>query len=602
MAGFYYDSLMNISPLNASTTDLASAANGKMQFMTTKIAEGTDKSVAAELTVGGKNVRAPQSIFRDEMTVNCRSLKSIASPLTEENKSDEEIMSDFYTNYSDYLACMKANDEFKEFLKKRNNPTVENIIDTYNGKSNSLDPYGLASYRLQDFIFCSDYGKITNNRLITLRRYTMPTTDMMFGLGINADKINELNQYPKRHRAIATACTYINDTNKLSELLSMTFGMNWEERKSEIQTMQDPNGPMDKQFTKWFSNIPKVGDLVGKYPKAADVIARGVVDTMTGVDATEQKYNAKNRLKDLFYQNYRDQIGPQNRIDSVQWRMPGITFNHDIKLTFKYDIRSLQFVNPKTAFLDLMSNFMLLTGNYATFWGGAIHYTNSPAAPELGDKKLLASGDYGGYVKSIFKDISDNLMPKQKGGGGGSVGGKEGVAKWLALAKDFIAGSFEALMSNILGDGSDQTVGNIPKALLSGDPVGCWHLVIGNPLNPTAVIGNLILKDVSMSFNDELGKDDFPTEITFTVTLAHGMPRDIAGMQSIFNAGRGRIYIPIETNQKKKTANANGKDERYPISNALYDVLVGGRDTTGNAITEAAIKEVVKDTKKFVAP
>jgi hypothetical protein len=30
------------------------------------------------------------------------------------------------------------------------------------------------------------------------------------------------------------------------------------------------------------------------------------------------------------------------------------------------------------------------------------------------------------------------------------------------------------------------------RALLTGEPVGNWHLTVGNPLNPMMVIGNLI--------------------------------------------------------------------------------------------------------------
>ena len=589
MSGFYQDSIMRISPMNAKPSDLE-AASQKSAF-NVNVIDTQKGGVASELDVENQKVTAPVSIFRGEMTVNYRTLKSSFPRMVGSNEASTD-----FTNYSDYSTCMDADNEVKDFLKKMNDPSIENILSVYNGNKNSIDPYGLASYKLQDFIFCSDYGRIPNNRLITLRRYTMPTVDMMFGLDLSPKDVNAINQFPERNRAIATACTYINDDNKLSELLSMTYGMRWEKKKSEVQTMQDPNGPMNKQIEGWLDNVTdgKVSGGLG------DIIARGIVSTINKekVSATEMKFNAKNKIKDLYFNNYRDLIGPQNRIDETNWRLPGIDFNQTIKLTFKYDLRSLQFVNPKVAFLDLMSNFMLLTGNYATFWGGAIHYTGSPAVPEFGDKKLLIQGDYGGYVKSIFTDISGVMKS----------GGRKGTSlkdkSFLELAKDFLAGSFEALLSNILGDGSDASIGQVPKALLSGDPVGQWHLVIGNPLNPIAVIGNMILKDVAMSFNDTLGKDDFPTEMKFVVTLEHGMPRDNSGMQSIFNAGRGRVYIPIEQSGIKSTFSGNG-DDRYPISNALYDIVVGNRTTDGNvnAVTDTAINkliEIAKDTKKYV--
>ena len=80
------------------------------------------------------------------------------------------------------------------------------------------------------------------------------------------------------------------------------------------------------------------------------------------------------------------------------------------------------------------------------------------------------------------------------------------------------------------------------RALLTGDPVGDWHLTIGNPLNPIAMIGNLIVKDVNIKFSDELGPDDFPIGFTATITLDHGMGRDRDAIESMFNKGYGRIY------------------------------------------------------------
>lgn len=80
------------------------------------------------------------------------------------------------------------------------------------------------------------------------------------------------------------------------------------------------------------------------------------------------------------------------------------------------------------------------------------------------------------------------------------------------------------------------------RSLLTGEPVGEWHLMVGNPLNPIIVCGNLICTDMSVTFSDELGPDDFPVQMDVTYTLEHGMPRDSAAIQSMFNRGEGKIY------------------------------------------------------------
>ena len=46
----------------------------------------------------------------------------------------------------------------------------------------------------------------------------------------------------------------------------------------------------------------------------------------------------------------------------------------------------------------------------------------------------------------------------------------------------------------------------------------------------------------SVQFSDALGYDDFPTEVKFSVELEHARPRDNSFIESMFNAGKGRIY------------------------------------------------------------
>lgn len=93
-------------------------------------------------------------------------------------------------------------------------------------------------------------------------------------------------------------------------------------------------------------------------------------------------------------------------------------------------------------------------------------------------------------------------------------------------------------------------------SLLIGEPVGEWHLTVGNPLNPIMVIGNLIVSKMDVQFSDELGPDDFPEEMTVSYTIMHGMARDKGGIQSMFNRGMGKIYdLPdyVQTSSEMET-------------------------------------------------
>ena len=80
------------------------------------------------------------------------------------------------------------------------------------------------------------------------------------------------------------------------------------------------------------------------------------------------------------------------------------------------------------------------------------------------------------------------------------------------------------------------------KAFISGEPTGDWHLTIGNPLNPIAMMGNMICDNSTMTLGKGLGYDDFPMEVKFEIDLKHGKPRDKGDIENMFNAGQGRIY------------------------------------------------------------
>jgi hypothetical protein len=81
-----------------------------------------------------------------------------------------------------------------------------------------------------------------------------------------------------------------------------------------------------------------------------------------------------------------------------------------------------------------------------------------------------------------------------------------------------------------------------PAAVLTGLPTGEWHLVVGNPCNPIAMIGNLICKTIDITFGETLGPDDFPTSMKATFSLKHARDRERGEIESIFNRGDGRLY------------------------------------------------------------
>ena len=76
---------------------------------------------------------------------------------------------------------------------------------------------------------------------------------------------------------------------------------------------------------------------------------------------------------------------------------------------------------------------------------------------------------------------------------------------------------------------------------MSDRPVGEWHIVVGNPMQPIFVMGDLICVKTTAVFDEEIGPDDFPTGITFDVLLQQAKPRDKTAFERMLNQGEGSL-------------------------------------------------------------
>jgi hypothetical protein len=133
------------------------------------------------------------------------------------------------------------------------------------------------------------------------------------------------------------------------------------------------------------------------------------------------------------------------------------------------------------------------------------------------------------------------------------------------------------------------------KATLTGDPVGEWHLMVGNPFNPLLTIGNLIVTNAKLKLSENFGVDDFPTDISFEITLEHGKPRDKGDIESMFNRGEGRLhYAPFGV-----------KDEKWNVSSATKDSRIDtswkskGKSKSKSDNNSDTINKVSNTAKKF---
>lgn len=520
------------------------------------------------------------------------------------------------------------------------NPTTTSIINWGKG-----DPYGRTPYHFSDFVFCKYWNIAANNRMITLRRYPAPILDNLrfpgmdgmtsagtpanksddgSGKGIspvvNEDEnlgenvsgdINNQNQGNEDQGSgksidfppMATAITYFGEEtgNQLSDILKFTTGFNWGEVESDVFRVESTSTPdMEAGPAGLFGGLGSMAKMLN--------IATGNFDTNAILnegnlppDPYEEGGPYENRI-----------IGPVNAITSVRKRERGLQYENKISLTFEYVARPIGGVNTKAVLLDIISNFLVIGSATAMFWGGQHRFMGQPQRyPFIGGDKGIQQwyrGDPLGWGQTSLQsfaskimgeggliDAAKNFFSSLLGGGGGEndIGG--GMKN--LLSGDNVAG-------NIIRHGAAaRSNGQIPyltglRALLIGEPVGEWHITIGNPLNPIAMIGNLICDNIEVEFGNELGPDDFPLEVKITANLEHGMARDRDAIQSMFNRGMGRIYdLPDgmvgSADKETKVDNVTGGTSvtgRSPSDWRLGNVLATSA-TTGGKTGKSQVEE-----------
>jgi hypothetical protein len=460
------------------------------------------------------------------------------------------------------------------------NPTASNIIKWSADKS-SASVVGFQPYSMTDFAFCKYYGKIPNNRLITLRRYPFPVDDQLAPVG-------RLQPIP-----VAQAVTWWGgDTaNSLSSIGVQSWNLSWESITVTPEKVTG-NELLVSDVTKLLNGIPGGTDLAKQLEIAYTAIngSDANLQQITKMEQRMQRY-----LSGLYETNgpYWNRVfGPVNVINSSTKRTRGMQTGWDkpFTLNFHYSFRSFNGLSPKVVALDLMSSFLNLTYNDAQFLGQLKRYFANPGLkfdPTTGEllADLLTSYAYSfqaGKSGDLAK-FAETIANSVKALAGKAVAtAKETLGGDLSKVKQGAATLAQTQIMTALADAIPEFIST--RSALADRPVGEWHLVVGNPLNPIMVMGDLVCRNCTMTFDTEMGPDDFPTGVTFTVQLSQGKPRDKAAIERMFNLGltkmmRSKIKNPSsaedtfgETNnqnwEKLKTA-VGGEQGFTEIGNDL---------------------------------
>ena len=451
------------------------------------------------------------------------------------------------------------------------NPTASNLIK-WGAEKSAMSTIGFQPYAHTDFMFCKYYGKIPNNRLITLRRYPYPIGDSL-----------RLNPADRRRNAmpVAQAVTWFGGETKNSISGNSGIGLfKWDIPWTEVNAVDGATGQTIDGNEITLTEILKIlnglngGAAIAKTIEAAYVGFAGSDAQLSQLSGYEKKIiDYQKNLYDSTSGPYWNRIyGPVNVITQSSRRDRGVqtqSWKTSFTINFHYSFRSFNGVSPKIAALDVISNFLNLTYQDAQFLGQLARYFpktglkfNPTMTEAIGQILTNWGTTFSGNNTEEFSKILMNLLATSQTvssnfQNGFIEAGKRSIQAGI-MSKDMLGGALPELISI--------------KSALSDRPVGEWHLVVGNPMNPIFVMGDLICSETTMIWDEELGPDDFPTGVQFQVTLKQGKPRDKTAIERMLNHGETRLTAgALRTSTSEDTF---GED-----NNALWNDLTSSNNT-----------------------
>lgn len=470
--------------------------------------------------------------------------------------------------------------ETRAKIKQNSGCSIKELV-----QASSTGVLGKAIYSYADFMYCKHLGKVPNNHLITLRRFPVPIGDCITASGEGQSRLKEgKNNGPQQ---IGCMVSWLGVSgNEMTNILKYNYRMPFDERTAkweDIQGSADSDGKLlnsvaavfdDKyrqQYMQGFggSDLGPINSYIGKYYKSGgDLFPTGRYGT-----------------NDFLIKDDNKIYGPVDRVKSTYMRSEdGLKFDQSITLVFEYELRSYNGINGRQAMLDLISNILNVTYSTGDFWGGGYKSAGMHQNSLYSNMKIFkAKGGVSDFIDAFAQDLSTI--------GDATRAALNGKNIW-ELSKSIL----NQLGGMILG-GMLNKLGRPAKiyanSLLSEQPVGFWHVMIGNPHHPIMSMGNMILTDTTIEHYGPLGLDDFPTNLKVTCTLTRGKPRDIREIEKMYMHGNDRIYHGMgpkvfdmyKTAQEYQGGQSKFKTYSYSESNG-GELNTGQSNVNGRNITE----------------
>ena len=452
----------------------------------------------------------------------------------------------------------------RKTIRQNSGYTIKELVD-----ASQKGMLGSAIYSYADFMYCKYLGQMPNNYLITLRRYPTPVDDYISAAGIGSTRSSTRSTNPV---PIGQLVTWLNTSgNNLDGILTYSVSMPYEEKTAEWEQSNISADENDKplnaaaaMFNKTYRQqyqVGMAGNAINPYiEKMFGGKNLGITPPYTGM---------------LSFRDSNKVYGPVDAVKKVYYRgKSGIDFNQSFKITFEYELRSYNGINGRQAMLDLISNILNVTYTTGTFWGGGYYGGGAHQNNIFANLNMMkASGGFTNFMDAFVKDMSAVKSEVKS-----SVQANGGILSTIKNFLNDLGGMLAGSALNKLGRPQKSMV----SSLLSPAPTGLWHVTIGNPFHPIMSMGNMILRNTTITHIGPLGLDDFPTGLKVECDLERGKPRDLRGIEMMYMNGNDRIYSSMGPKVFDMYTAAKEYKGQYK-SNVISDNSTGSELKLGSA-------------------
>ena len=545
---------------------------------------------------------------------------STQADTSSENQTTKEKWIDMKVNLAPQSKNIDLSDCSIDTLVKLSEKRATSLV----GQQEAISELGVAKYRYIDFMFCRDLGKIPNNHLLTLRKFTRPVGDNINTRLPKSDTPYNFNQSMDVGRLVTW---FGNGDNKLEDIIKYNYVATFKQFDSKVDVVDSQE---DEEST---GIIGKIVNTIN--PRYNQAMSQGRTGAHNFISQLGGRYLSTSYANfgrggqydrhDIFgMYDHHKVYEPKNTIQSTHVYEGKLTFSQEFTIKFSYKLRAYDNINPRAAFLDLIGNILAVTYRSGTFWGGSRMFRGAPpnkvgtakvnafldrtfdTLGGIGNNLLSGNLDIGGTLGSIWgavKQIASDAFntAKSLALGNTSTKGKSPLQVIGAIVKHTgLWSGVQGMIKNGLGRPAVYAL----DSLLTGDNVGLWHLTIGNPRNPIMSIGNLIIDKSEITQSGPLGLDDFPTDLMVSVSLKHGRPRDSAEIQKMYTKGSGPIYTPLgakaASNFYKLTStnySANITTDKNDEENSVFNFIEQQKASTNNNAKSYSTRTTTEQTK-----